>query len=195
MWNRYQSKYAKRYNTGLCARDCSNLKQCRPGSHISSTGKSCVWHGRNGSSTPKSSPGGLLSSILGTNTTPSYTPSFDFQSNPTAPALDTPTPYAPSFDFQSNPTAPESPYAPSFDFQRNPVDPFRGRTAALEDYMAARRGNVGDDRETQDFGGGGRRYRSRYRRRSSSKSHRRRNRRKSSGKRRTKRGKRRARRS
>ena len=76
------------YKTPYCNRHCQPLLKCPPGSHISSSRKSCVWHGRDGSSKPK----GLLSSILGTSSTPApapYKPLFDFQANPRPLDLDT----------------------------------------------------------------------------------------------------------
>ena len=37
--------YGKPYKTGMCNRNCEPLLKCPPGSHISSTRRSCVWHG------------------------------------------------------------------------------------------------------------------------------------------------------
>lgn len=52
------------YKTPYCNRHCQPLLKCPPGSHISSTRKSCVWHGRGESDSNKSSPS-LLSNIIG----------------------------------------------------------------------------------------------------------------------------------
>src|SRR3978361_636435 len=57
------------YKTPYCNRHCQPLLKCPPGSHISSTRKSCVWNGKPENSA-SSSPG-LLASILNSASEPS----------------------------------------------------------------------------------------------------------------------------
>jgi len=151
------------YKTPYCNRHCQPLLRCPSGSHISATRQSCVWHGRDGSaSRGSSSPGGLLSSILGTSS---------------APSTDS---YGPSSSRYSLPSR------GVYDSGVNPA-----RSSALADYMADRSGSeefgggARRRRRSRSRSSSGRRRRhssGRRRRRSKSKSHRRR--RKSTGRRR-----------
>jgi len=61
---------SKPYLTNLCNQKCEKRLACPKGSHISSTRRSCVWHGSN--DTRKSTPG-LLSNILQNASTPNLT--------------------------------------------------------------------------------------------------------------------------
>jgi hypothetical protein len=80
----YTRHMATNYRTGLCNKKCEPLLKCAPGSHISTTGKSCVWHGRDGSRSGSRSA------------SKPYSPLFDFQRHSTA------LPYTPDFDFQKH---------------------------------------------------------------------------------------------
>jgi len=155
------------FKTPYCNRHCQPLLKCPPGSHISSTRRSCVWHGRDtGISRPKSTPG-LLSSILGTST-----------------ALPPPTydrPIGPEEFRHERPIGPEEfrherPIGPELPPERL-EDMANARRAALADFAAERSGS-------EEFGGGARRRRrssyGRRRRRSSSRTRSGRRRRRSS---------------
>lgn len=149
------------YRTGLCNRHCEPLLKCPPGSHISGRRRSCVWHGRDGfGSRTRSSAGGLLSSILGTPSTPG------------SPVVES----APSSSRFFLPTS-------SSVAEQAPINP--ARTSALEDYLRERQ-NQAAASEYGEFGGGYRRRRYSYGRRRSHSRYRRR-RRRSSGYRRRRR--------
>ena len=58
----------------MCNRRCEPLLKCPPGSHVSASHKSCIWHGRNNQEEEEKP--GLLSSIVNslTGNTPASTP-------------------------------------------------------------------------------------------------------------------------
>lgn len=69
------------WNTGKCNRDCLPMLKCPPGSHVSKSHRSCVWHGRDNAQ-PKAETQSFLSSLF--SPSPSTAPQGQLFDRPAA---------------------------------------------------------------------------------------------------------------
>lgn len=72
--NKRKQNIKMSFKTGMCNRHCQPLLKCPPGSHISKTRKSCVWHGRGEEGAEE---GGLFSNLFGSPAKPEPVTDYD----------------------------------------------------------------------------------------------------------------------